>query len=421
MAEKLQTVRGTHDILQSEMRTHRFVVETARTVCSNYGFDSVSTPIFESTEVFKRPLGETSDVVTKEMYTFERKEGESLTLRPEGTAGFVRSFIQHGLYEKTPYKAFYEGAMFRYERPQKGRQRQFHQFGAELLGAPNANADVEVLAMGWDILGKLGLQKDTILHINTLGDTESREAYRTALVEYLKPHFSNLSEDSKTRLEKNPLRILDTKDNGDREILKNAPVFFDYLNEHSATFYHKVCLGLDALNIPYKKDPLLVRGFDYYCHTAFEFITDTLGAQGTVLGGGRYDGLVAQMGGQPTAGIGFAAGIERLCLMVGEMENTQKSVSIIPMGELAEIKATSIAHALRQNGVRVQSTYSGNMKKRMKYADKIGAKMAIILGDNEIEQNIATVRDLSTGEQTEVSLDTDTLTAYIAKHTKGTV
>ena len=417
MAQKLQTVRGTHDILQAQMRTHRYVVETARNVCERYGFDTVSTPIFESTDVFKRPLGETSDVVTKEMYTFESRSGESLTLRPEGTAGFVRSFIQHGLYEHTPHKAFYEGPMFRYERPQKGRQRQFHQFGAELLGAGDANADVEILSMGWDILGELGLQKDTTLHINTLGDTESREAYRTALVACLTPHLNKLSDDSKTRLEKNPLRILDTKDDGDREILKDAPIFFDYLNEESKTFYHKVCAGLDALNIPYKKDPLLVRGFDYYCHTAFEFITETLGAQGTVLGGGRYDGLVGTMGGQATAGIGFAAGVERLCLMVGDIECLHKSVTIIPVGEMAEIKSISIAHALRKKGIRVQATYSGNMKKRMKYADKISSTLAIILGDNELEKNIVTVRDLTTGEQTEVSLDINILTTHI----KGTL
>ncbi len=413
MVQKLQTVRGTHDILQTEMRTHHYVVETAREVCKNYGFDSVSTPIFESTEVFKRPLGETSDVVTKEMYTFERKEGESLTLRPEGTAGFVRSFIQHGLYEKTPYKAFYEGPMFRYERPQKGRQRQFHQFGAELLGASDPSADVEILALGWDILGKLDLQKNVVLHINTLGDAESREAYRTALVAYLKPHYNALSEDSKTRLKKNPLRILDTKDEGDRVILNDAPVFFDYLNEESAKFYMSVCEGLDSLNIPYVKDPLLVRGFDYYCHTAFEFITDTLGSQGTVLGGGRYDGLISQMGGQSTAGIGFACGVERLCLMVGELAEEQSSVTIIPIGDTANIKATQIARDLRNNDIRVQMAYSGNMKKRMKYADKIDVKIAIILGESELEKSVASVRDLKSGEQIEVSLDT------LITHIKG--
>ncbi|MGB1360676.1 MAG: histidine--tRNA ligase [Alphaproteobacteria bacterium] len=409
--DKLQKIKGTQDLLQSEMKSHRFVIETARRVASNFGYDSIATPIFESTDVFSRPLGETSDVVTKEMYTFESRGGDSITLRPEGTAGVVRSFIENGLTQSGPFKVFYDGAMFRYERPQKGRQRQFHQFGVEALSVENSTCDVEIIAMGQMILEQLGVAKDITLHINTLGDKESRDNYRDKLVSYLSDFKNELSEDSKSRLEKNPLRILDSKDENDRKIIKDAPVLYDSLNEVSKTHFDNVLAGLDSLGIKYVHDHNLVRGFDYYCHTAFEFITDTLGAQGTVLGGGRYDNLCELMGGNKTAGIGFAAGVERLALMVGETNfETNDSVCIIPMDDNSTKQGLIIASDLRGNNIRAEMTFSGNMKKRMKYADKIGAKIAVIIGEEEMEKQSATVRDLVSGEQTEVPFNDITTT-----------
>lgn len=399
--EKLQTIRGTHDILPDHMRIHDFVVDMAKSVALKYGFHPMQTPIFESTAVFSRPLGETSDIVSKEMYTFNDRNADSLTLRPEGTAGVVRAFIQHGLAQSGAFKVFYNGPMFRYERPQKGRQRQFHQFGVESLGVAHPHMDVDILAMGYDILSELGVIKNITLHINSLGDVASRDAYRNALVTYVTPFENDLSDDSKKRLYKNPLRILDSKNPNDQQILKNAPVLGDYLNSVSKKHYQAVKDGLDILNIPYVENKNLVRGMDYYCHTAFEFITDTLGTQGTVLAGGRYDGLCQLMGGGETAGIGFAGGIERLCLMVAKQKNisANRGVITIAIGDMAQSKTISIAHDLRTAGIICECTYSGNMKKRMKTADKINAKIAIIIGYDELTTQAATIRDLDSGDQ----------------------
>ena len=304
---KLQPVRGTHDLLPDRARAFRRVADAARTVAGRYGYHEMATPIFEFSEVFKRTLGDTSDIVTKEMYTFTDRSGAEVTLRPEGTAGVARAVISGGLAQHTPLKYFYAGPMFRYERPQKGRLRQFHQIGVELLGVAEPVGDVEVIALGAAILEELGVAARTTLELNTLGNTDSREAYRRVLVDYLEARRDELSEESLSRLARNPLRILDSKNAGDREVVAEAPLLGDSLDAESAEFFASVCAGLDRLGIAHTLNPRLVRGLDYYCHTAFEFTTDALGAQGAVIAGGRYDGLVAQMGGPETAGIGWPA------------------------------------------------------------------------------------------------------------------
>ena len=308
----LQPVRGTQDLLPEAMRRHRQVIEAARMTAELYGFAEIATPIFEFTDVFARPIGEGTDIVSKEMYTFEDRGGEEITLRPENTAGVVRSILSNGLVQSAPLKFFYEGPMFRYERPQKGRFRQFHQIGVELIGVAQPQADIEVIALGCRVLRALGIENRTVLEINTLGDPESRVAYRHALTAYFSDHVSELSQDSLRRLERNPLRIFDSKDESDNRVAADAPSFAEYLTAESQDFFVRVRDGLDALDIRYQINPRLVRGLDYYTHTAFEFVTSDLGAQGTVMGGGRYDGLVELMGGPALPGVGWAAGIERL-------------------------------------------------------------------------------------------------------------
>lgn len=411
----LQPVRGTHDLLPDQARVHRAVEETARAVAARFGFGEIATPIFEFTQVFARTLGDTSDIVTKEMYTFADRSGDSLTLRPEGTAGVARALISGGLAQNLPLKLFYRGPMFRHERPQKGRQRQFHQVGVELLGVADPKADLEVIAMAAQLLDALGIGAHSTLNLNSLGDADSREAHRQALVSYLEGHKGDLSEDSLGRLERNPLRILDSKDKGDRAVVANAPRLSDHLNEASRTFIDRLTEGLDRLGIPFKLDPLLVRGLDYYCHTAFEFVTDALGAQGTVLAGGRYDGLVKQMGGPPTPGIGWAAGVERLSMLVAEeFAPAPRVLALVPLGAEAEAEADRIADRLRRAGYAVDLGYGGNMGKRLKRADKIKARAALILGSDELAAGQITLRDLDSGDQSAVALDglEDALSAY---------
>lgn len=409
----IQPARGTRDIYGADLAAFKQVENTAREFAKRYGFGEIQTPIFESTEVFCRGVGETSDIVSKEMYTFTDRGGESFTLRPEGTAGVVRAFISEGMEQNQPVKLMYAGPMFRYERPQKGRYRQLHQVGVEILGAATPQTDVEVLCLAWDFLSALGLQKYIRLELNTLGDVESRAAYRDALVAYFSDFKDKLSEDSRVRLEKNPLRILDSKDEGDKKIVENAPKMTDFLNEESKKFFDAVQDGLNALGIPFVVNPRLVRGLDYYRHTVFEFVTDSLGAQGTVLAGGRYDGLVQQLGGSQTAGIGFGAGIDRLALLVAEaglVRPSPRPVAVVPVGEDTLLPIMKVAHDLRQAGYVVDMAYSGNMGKRMKKANKINACAAVILGSDELAKGVATVRDLDTGDQTEVLL-TDLSTA----------
>ena len=414
---QLQPARGTHDFLPADAARHRHVEDVAFDVAQLYGFGEIMTPIFEFTEVFSRTLGETSDVVTKEMYTFTRADVDekgrdqsvSLTLRPEGTAGVARAFISNGLKQNLPVKLFYRGPMFRYERPQKGRYRQFHQIGIELIGVDTPQADIEVISTGAHILDRLELDSPVSLHLNSLGDAESRAVYRDALVSYLRSHQSTLSEDSLARLDRNPLRVLDSKDPADREIVAEAPLLRDYLNEKSRTFFSRVCDGLDAVGIAFVHDDRLVRGLDYYCHTAFEFVSGALGAQGTVMAGGRYDGLIAQMGGPQTSGVGWAAGIERLSMLARDVPTVKRAVAIIPMGD--DTLALKTAERLRRNDFVVDLGYSGNMGKRMTRANKQGARAVVILGEDEAARGAATVRDLDTGTQQEVALDG--LSAYL--------
>jgi histidyl-tRNA synthetase len=400
----LQPVRGTHDLLPEEEWRHRHIAETARAVAERYGFLAMATPIFEFTGVFSRSIGETSDIVSKEMYSFADRSGDHITLRPENTAGVVRALISNGLTQSLPQKFFYYGPMFRHERPQKGRLRQFHQTGVELIGVAAPLADVEVVACGADFLDALGLLDRTRLDLNTLGDQQSRQAYRAVLVGYFADLNDQLSEDSRRRLESNPLRILDSKDEGDRALIAGAPSYADHLNAASQDFFGAVKSGLDRLGIAYHVEPRLVRGLDYYCHTAFEFVADELGAQSTVLAGGRYDGLVQTMGGPEVPGVGWASGVERVALMLGSVPPRPRPVVMVPLGEAAEAAALLLAHALRRAGIPVELGFTGNLKRRLARADKIGARIAVILGDNELAKGVAVLRDLDAGSQTELPL-----------------
>ena len=400
----LQPVRGTQDLLPAEQSRHRRVSETARLIAERYGYQEIATPIFEFTEVFSRPIGETTDIVVKEMYTFRDRSGDEITLRPEYTAGIVRAIISNGLTQSLPLKFFASGPMFRHERPQKGRFRQFHQIDVELIGAPQPQADVEVIEVGAEILRELGILERTVLELNTLGDTASRRAYRDALIDYFGKYAADLSEDSRRRLEVNPLRILDSKDEGDRRISAGVPSFDQYLNDDSRKFFSEIRAGLDHLGIAYRLSPRLVRGLDYYCHTAFEFVTEHLGAQGTVLGGGRYDGLMAVMGGPDTPGVGWAAGIERLAMLIAEPPPAPRPVVVVPVGEKGEAVAPGIARDLRRAGFHVDLGYSGNVSRRMKRANKINARVAVLIGEDELVRAVATVRDLDGGSQSEVPI-----------------
>jgi histidyl-tRNA synthetase len=401
----LQPVRGTQDLLPDAARRHRQVSETARAIVALYGFDEIVTPIFEFTEVFARPIGEHTDIVAKEMYSLEDRGGEKLSLRPENTAGVVRAVLSNGLTQSTPLKFFYSGPMFRYERPQKGRFRQFHQIGVEILGVAQAQADIEVIALGRRILEALGIGDRVTLELNTLGDPASRAAYREALVEYFSAQRATLSEDSQRRLGANPLRILDSKDPGDIRINAGAPAFDRYLNDASRDFFARARDGLDRLGIEYRLNSRLVRGLDYYTHTVFEFVTTDLGAQGTVLAGGRYDGLVELMGGPAMPGVGWAAGIERLALLIAEPPKPTRPIALIPIGDQAEANALVIAEQLRNDGFVADLGYSGNLQRRMRRADRIGARVAVIFGMDELAAGTLTLRDFDSGEQCTVPRD----------------
>ena len=398
----LQPVRGTQDLLPDAARRHRHIAETARDAAELYGFAEIATPIFEFTEVFSRPIGETSDIVTKEMYSFVDRGGEEITLRPENTAGVVRAVLSDGLLQSVPVKFFYTGPMFRYERPQKGRFRQFHQIGVELIGVAQPQADVEVIALGSRVLEALGIGRRVALELNTLGDLASRSAYREALVSYFSRRASELSEDSRRRLERNPMRIFDSKEESDRQVSIEAPIFDDYLNADSRDFFSLVRRGLDRLRIEYRLNSRLVRGLDYYSHTAFEFVTSDLGAQGTVIGGGRYDGLFEVMGGPSTPGVGWAAGIERLAMLIDDPPPPRRPVALVPVGEAGELVALQLAEELRRAGFPVDLGYSGNLARRLRRANKIGARAAVLIGENEVERGVVALRDLDSGAQVDV-------------------
>ena len=392
--ETPRPIRGTQDIFGAEAEAFAHVVETFERVRKLYRFRRIEMPVFERTEVFSRSLGETTDVVSKEMYSFEDRGGESLTLRPEFTAGIARAWLTAGWQQYAPLKVATHGPLFRYERPQKGRYRQFHQIDAEIIGAAEPQADVELLAMADQLLKELGIADGVTLQLNTLGDADSREAWRAALVDYFQAHKAELSEDSQERLDKNPLRILDSKDSRDKTFVADAPKIDDFLSGEARDFFGQVTAGLDAAGVVWERNPALVRGLDYYRHTAFEFVTDRLGAQGTVLAGGRYDGLIESLGGAHTPAVGWAAGIERLAMLVGkEPYSPEKLLKVIIAVEddSALNFATAVLAALRRDGLSADMIATGSPKKRYDKAAKINAHalMSVTMKDG---QPNATVR-----------------------------
>ena len=400
-----QPVRGTQSLLGEEADRFHAVVEAFDRVRRLFGFRRVEVPVIEQTAVFARSLGETTDVVSKEMYSFEDRSGDSITLRPEFTAGIARAYLSEGWQQFAPLKVATHGPAFRYERPQKGRFRQFHQLDAEILGAAEPQADVEVLLFADQLLKELGLGDSAVLKLNTLGDPATRAAWRDALHEHFRGHRDALSEDSRDRLERNPLRILDSKAHGDWPIVDSAPPIDEYLSSEATDFFAAVTSGLDAAGVRWERAPRLVRGLDYYRHTAFEFMTDALGAQGTVLAGGRYDGLIEALGGPHTPAIGWAAGIERLGMMIDAPKPERPEAVLVPMGEQAEAAAVTLLAELRRKGVASEMAFRGNMKRRMQRAAASGAAFAIIIGDSELETKAAQVKDLATGEQRAVAFD----------------
>lgn len=403
---KLQKVRGTRDLYGLEKQKFRFIESAAFGQAQRFGYSEIETPIFEFSEVFHRSLGETSDAVSKETYTFSDRGGDSLTLRPEGTAGVARAFISEGMTQELPLKLYYYGPMFRYERPQKGRYRQFYQIGVENLGPSTYLADVESLQLAWSFLKQLGLKDSCILEINTLGDVDSRTKYRERLVEYLLPLQSQLSLDSQTRLLKNPLRILDSKDANDQKLLEGAPTLKESLSEESRVFFDSIIKHLTKLNIPFVVNEKLVRGLDYYCHTVFEFTTTLLGAQSAILSGGRYDGLIETLGGPKTPGVGWAAGVDRLADLVNEslLPHRPAPICILPADEKGEELCSAVAQVVREQNHTVEILTSGNFGKKMKRADKLHASHVIILGETELKENKLVIKDMKTSEQKEISL-----------------
>jgi histidyl-tRNA synthetase len=385
--ETPKRIRGTQDIFGEEQRRFARVLETFERVRRLYCFQRVDIPVFESTAVFARSLGETTDVVSKEMYTFEDRGGDSLTLRPEFTAGIARAYLTEGWQQYAPLKLATAGPVFRYERPQKGRFRQFHQIDAEVIGAAEPAADVELLVLADQLLRELGIQDGVTLQLNTLGDAETRDAWRGALVAHFEQHAGDLSEDSKARLERNPLRILDSKDPKDRPIADAAPGIDAYLTSEAGAFFESVTRGLDAAGVAWTRNDRLVRGLDYYRHTAFEFVTDRLGAQGTVLAGGRYDGLIGSLGGPETPGVGWAAGVERLAMLLAEPEGQKPWIVVVPDSPELQNEAIELVAMLRGASVAVDSPFDpsfdmafrGNAKRRVELARKAGASAVLFL------------------------------------------
>ncbi|MDB5716816.1 MAG: histidyl-tRNA synthetase [Sphingomonas bacterium] len=400
-----QPIRGTQDLFGEPAARFHSVVEAFDRVRRLYGFSRIETPVFEATAVFSRSLGESTDVVSKEMYSFEDRGGDSLTLRPEFTAGIARAFLSEGWQQHVPLKVATHGALFRYERPQKGRFRQFHQLDAEVIGAPEPAADVELLTFADQLLRELKVSDGVTLQLNTLGDAATRDAWRAALVAHFEANRDALSEESLDRLTRNPLRILDSKDPRDRPVADAAPEIDAYMSVEAGAFFEAVTSGLDASGVAWTRNARLVRGLDYYRHTAFEFVTDRLGAQGTVLGGGRYDGLIEALGGPATAGVGWAAGIERLAMLIDAPMPEHVTLAVVPMGAAAELAAAGLIARLRRQGVACEMAYRGNMKRRMQKADASGARFAVILGDDELAKGEVGLKDLANGSQQWVSLD----------------
>ena len=412
MALITKAIKGTKDVLPKDVHKNQYIEATALDVASKFGYKEIRTPVFEHTELFQRGVGDTTDVVQKEMYTFDDKGGRSITFRPEGTAGAVRSFLENGLCnEALPQKVCYLTSCYRYEKPQAGRLREFHQFGVECFGTASPLADAEIIALAKSIFDTLGV-RDLSLEINSIGCPKCRAEYHKALKEYFASRKDELCDTCKGRLDRNPMRILDCKSPICHEIAQGAPVVIDYLCDECKEHFEKVQKYLDAQNIEYKINPQIVRGLDYYTKTVFEFVSNSIGAQGTVCGGGRYDGLVEELGGQHTASLGFAMGLERLMLLMEaqgcEFPQAEKpDLFIVALGEKATLKAIEIAKDMREEGFSaLLDLNQRSVRAQMKYADKLGAKFNVVIGDNEVENKIAKLKNMQTGEETEINLDT---------------
>ncbi|MFB2720724.1 histidine--tRNA ligase [Shewanella xiamenensis] len=425
MAKQIQAIRGMNDILPTQSPLWQKVEAVLRSSVAAYGYSEIRTPIVENTDLFKRSIGEVTDIVEKEMYTFEDRNGDSLTLRPEGTASTVRAGNEHGLLYNQEQRLWYMGPMFRHERPQKGRYRQFHQFGVEVYGIGSADIDAEVLMLSARLWEKLGITEHVTLELNTLGDPAERAAYREALIAFLEQHKDKLDEDSQRRMYSNPLRVLDSKDPQVQSILGDAPALMDYLGEESSQHFAQLRELLDAVGIQYRVNPRLVRGLDYYNRTVFEWVTNSLGSQGTVLAGGRYDGLVAQLGGKETPAVGFAMGLERIVLLLETLALTQDipaevDVYVAAMGDNCLVEAIKVAQELRSAlpTLRVMSHCGGgNLKKQMKRADKSGAQVALLIGEEELAEGVVTVKYLrNDNEQQRVARNA--LSAFLAELSK---
>ncbi|MBR3146560.1 MAG: histidine--tRNA ligase [Eubacterium sp.] len=403
--------KGTKDILPDQIYKWHFVEDRFRKICKAYGFKEIRTPMFEHTELFQRGVGDTTDIVQKEMYTFDDHAGRSITLKPEGTASVVRSYVEHKTYaDVQPTKDYYIIPCFRYEKPQSGRLREFHQVGLEIFGTPDMLADCDVISIGHDFLDEMGV-KDVELRINSVGCPKCRAAYRKALQDFLRPHYDELCETCQDRFERNPMRILDCKSPEDQEIVKDAPLMLDYLCEDCRKAFEEVKDGLTAMGIDFVVDPKIVRGLDYYTKTAFEFVSNKIGAQGTVCGGGRYDNLVEEIGGPATPGVGFGLGIERLLLLMEANgyeipEPDPLDVFITVMGEKAKLKGLDIIHRLHLAGISAQmDLMSRNVKGQFKYAARLGARYTVVIGEDELDRGVAQLKDMDSHEQTEVELD----------------
>ncbi|MGB5737105.1 MAG: histidine--tRNA ligase [Thiohalocapsa sp.] len=408
MAKKIQAIRGMHDILPAQSPVWQFLEDQARAVLEGYGYLELRTPLVEVTELFKRSIGEVTDIVEKEMYSFEDRGGDLLALRPEGTASCVRAAIEHGLLDQ-PQRIWYRGPMFRRERPQRGRYRQFHQIGVEAFGLDGPDIDLEVILLTRQFWRALGLD-NLRLELNSLGDADERARYRDALVAYLEAHRDQLDGDSEKRLTTNPLRVLDSKNPDMQALIAGAPSLLDHLGEASRAHFETLCVGLDAAGIAFQVNPRLVRGLDYYNRTVFEWITDALGAQGTVCAGGRYDGLVAQLGGRPTPAVGFAMGLERLIELIDSSRiETGPDAYLVAVGERAQASALMLAERLREQlpGLRLLCHCGGgSFKSQFKKADRSGARVALVLGDDELDQGTIGIKPLrGNGEQRSVALD----------------
>lgn len=403
--------KGTKDIMPDQVYKWHYIEKKWKEICERYGFKEIRTPIFEHTELFQRGVGDTTDIVQKEMYTFNDHGGRSITLKPEGTSPAVRAFIEHKQYaEVQPIKIYYDIPCFRYEKPQSGRLRQFHQFGVETFGTANMVADAEIIAIGYDFLTSMGVT-DLTLEINSVGCPECRAKHRKALKEFLAPKYDQLCDTCKSRYEKNPMRILDCKSPIDQELVQGAPMMVDFLCDDCKNAFEELQKNLEALEIPFVVNPKIVRGLDYYTKTAFEFVTNSLGAQGTVCGGGRYDNLVEEVGGPPIPGVGFGLGKERLLMLMeaNGVEIPKPSdcdVFIATMGEAAKLYGQKLLFDLRRNGIKCQiDDLQRNFKGQFKYADRLGAKLAVVIGDNELETGVVTLKDMENGTQHEVKFE----------------